>query len=115
MTSKQIAALTIALLLGGCGYSSADNELTGQVKKIAHRTPLLCFDRFDADISLGIMRNGVGSMSTQDMWMTVPDAKNVDLLKSAADSGKLVKIRYDVYRLTFCINDAVVRSVEVLP
>ena len=111
---KQFALLTAAFLLAGCGYSSSDNEMTGQVKKVVHRTPILCFDRYDTDISLGVMRNGVGSMSTQDLWLNVPDPESVKKLKLAADTGKLVKVHYDTYRFTWCTPEETVRSVELL-
>lgn len=69
-----IAVLTLPLALGGClGHTSRDNEAVGQVKRVHNNTPLLCPDYKDVDISLGVMRNGVGSMSTQDKWFFIQD------------------------------------------
>ncbi len=106
--------LFLALVVSGCGYSSMQSEMMGQVKKVANRTPLICNNRVDADISLGVMRNGVGSMSSQDVWITVPEKSDQILLKKAAESGELVKITYDIARVTFCWEDHIVTHVEVV-
>ena len=51
-------AMILAMLaLTSCGYSSKENEMIGQVKKVAHQTPIFCDDRVDADISPGIPPN----------------------------------------------------------
>lgn len=101
--------------MSGCGYSSLNSNLTGQVKALMQRTPLLCGDRTDVDISLGVMRNGVGSMSTEDIVLTVPNREDVTLLKKASASGQLVNITYSVYRFTWCWNLHVVERVELAP
>ena len=104
-----------ALIFSGClGYSARENELTGQVKKVVSRTPIVCSDRVDTDISLGVMRNGVGSMSTEDQWFTVPNQADQELLRKASESGALVKVTYDVIRITWCWEDHVVTHVEFL-
>jgi hypothetical protein len=105
----------LALVLSGCGYVVRGGELTGQVKDVDQVTPLICGDFKTADISLGIMRNGVGSMSTQDVKVYVTRDDQYELLKQATNSGKLVKVTYDQRRLTFCVPDVWVTSVEVLP
>ena|ERR1035437_8887163 len=107
--------LVIALLLiTSCGYTSVDNELLGQPKKLYHQTPIICPNRTDLDISLGVMRNGVGSMSTQDLYLTVPNKQDVDKLNSALSSGKLVKLHYNILRWTLCQRMESVTSVEIL-
>ncbi len=70
----------------------------GQVKLVQNMTPWWCENWVHADISLGTMRNGVGSMSTQDMWMWVPDAAQAAILKRSSEDGTIVKITYDVAR-----------------
>lgn len=102
------------LLTCSCGYSSVDNDAIGQPKKIHHQTPIICGNRNDIDISLGVMRGGVGSMSTQDMMLTVPNQKNLELLDKAIVDGKLVKFHYNEYRLTFCQPEETLTSVEIL-
>jgi hypothetical protein len=97
-----------------CGYTSRDNELIGQAKKIHHHTPIICPDFDDADISLGVMRNGVGSMSTQDMWLNVTNHADYDLLLKAIADGDIVKVRYDTYRATTCINENTITHVEIV-
>lgn len=112
-----VAGLTVmigVLLLGGCGYESKDNELVGQVKKVVHQTPIICPDYVKADISLGILRNGVGSMSTQDVWVTIGEGADSHLLEEAARTGKLVKVNYSVKRVTFCVPDHIVTRVETI-
>ena len=92
-----------------------DSELIGQVKKVQRHTPILCSGYVAADISLGVLRRGVGSMSTQDVWVTVTEEAHRQLLVTAAESGALVKIRYDERRFTFCVPHLIVRDVSVVP
>ena len=106
--------LLAAFCLIGCGYSSVDNELIGQPKKIFHQTPLICPNRSDVDISLGVMRDGVGSMSSQDMFLTVNNPNDLKTLESAIADGKLVKIKYNDYRFTWCQLSENVTSVTVV-
>ena len=89
----------LAISLQGClGNSSSSNELIGQVKKVQHVTPLL-FPNYDrVDVSLGVIRNGVGSMSKEDAWLYVPHEADYAILSQAAKTGELVKIQYDVAR-----------------
>lgn len=111
---KKLVLLTLTSMLAGCGYSSKDNEMIGQVKKVAHATPLICGDYDAADISLGVMRNGVGSMSHEDAWVLVQDKRDVETLKTAADTGQIVKLTYDDRRVAFCVPDYWVTKVEVV-
>lgn len=93
------------VFLGGCwGHSSSDNTIIGQVKKVKRMTPFICDNRVDVDVSLGIMRNGVGSMSTQDMWLTVANPATLAALNYAADNGTPVQITYDTARMNVCWN-----------
>jgi hypothetical protein len=108
--------ILVVLALTGCGYSSVNNEVIGQVKKVVKNTPLICDDYVDVDLSLGIMRNGVGSMSTQDMWLYVPDAKNVTTLQKAVETGSLVKVTFGQKRWYWCVDEgARVTDVELVP
>ena len=111
---KKLIFILIAGLLVSCGYSSRDNELIGQVKKIRHNTPIFCSDYSETDISLGIIRNGVGSMSTQDKWLVVTEKEHLKILKQANDSGAVVKILYDEKRVTFCTDNDFVIDVEIV-
>lgn len=109
-----VCALVFVVSCTGCGYSSQDNELIGQAKKIVHNTPILCSPYYMVDISLGVMRNGVGSMSVQDVWMTVGDLRQLGVLEKAVSDGAIVRVKYDEYRATLCVEDHVVRSVEII-
>jgi len=109
--------LMIAMLfsLSGClGYSSISSEVTGQPKRIQFLNNLLCPDFTTVDLSLGVMRNGVGSMSTEDDWFLIENNDLVAVLKTASENGSLVKITYDTRRFTFCVPERVVRTVTVL-
>lgn len=107
-----IGAMSIALT--GCGYSARDVEVVGQVKRVVHATPMICDDYNVVDLSLGVMRNGTGSMSTQDIWLTVPDQDTLNVLKNANETGKLVKMTYDAKRITFCTEQRFVTKAEIL-
>lgn len=103
------------LALSACGYTSKNNELIGQVKKVISVTPLICPDRIDVNVSLGVMRNGVGSMSHEDMMASVYDTKVIDVLKKASESGAIVKMGYSVHRIVICPNDHEIISAEITP
>lgn len=103
--------MLLILILAACGFSSIDNEMTGQVKKTMHNTPLICPDYTDADISLGVMRNGVGSLSTQDVWVIVPPHLE-EKVQQFAETGEIVNATYDVYRVTFCTSDHYLTAIE---
>lgn len=106
--------LVITLGLCACGYSSRDNEMIGQVKKVVKNTPILCMDYDDADITLGVLRNGTGSMSTQDLWSYVQNEEQLSILKKANETGALVKITYDVKRWVWCVDDHFITKVELV-
>ena len=113
MMSVMILAFGISTFTG-CGYASRDNEMTGQVKKVINQTPLLCFDRTDVDISLGVMQNGVGSMSHEDIIGTAYDPEVIKTLKIASESGKLVKVVTQHARLRWCASELEITKVEIL-
>jgi hypothetical protein len=104
---KKIVAMCVLFLVASCGWSSRNNELTGQVKKVENKTPIVCYNHWETDISLGVVRNGIGSMSTQDMYLYVPD-RFVSVLQAANKSGKIVKVTYDEKRVRWCVPDEMV-------
>lgn len=109
------ALIICALFISGCGYSSMNNELTGQVKKVVAQTPIFCPRRTDVDVSLGVMRNGVGSMSHEDAFGTVTDPEAIGLLRQAAETGAIVKITYNMARIRFCEENREITKVELVP
>lgn len=112
---KLIGALALTLSMQGClGDTSKDNELTGQVKKVQHHTPLILPNYNAADVSLGVVRNGVGSMSGQDLWLYVPNAADYETLSKAAESGAIVKLKYNVARCRFYVQKEEVTHVEIV-
>lgn len=112
---KLLLATVLTLSLSGCfGDTSINNELTGQVKRVHTNTPLICSNFNDVDVSLGIMRNGIGSMSTNDEWLYVPNEVDFKLLSDAAANGTIVKITYDEARATFCVENYKVTHVELV-
>lgn len=111
--AKVLLSAALLATLAGCGYSSQDNELVGQVKRVMRNTPIVCPDYYVADISMGVMRNGVGSVSKEDVWAVVP-ADKVDQFKKLAETGEPVKVSYDVKRLVLCPDtDHFIRTVEI--
>ncbi len=109
---KYIASL---LFLSNCtGYSVTDADLTGQVKKIKHENPVICPEYTVVDVSLGFTKDGVGSMSTQDLWLVVESKDMEKKLHDAMINNKIVKVTYKVARLVFCTEDAFAVSVEEL-
>ena len=110
----RLIVLVGALALAGCGFSATDSEMIGQVKKVMHNTPLICPEYMDVDLSMGVMRNGVGSMSSEDTWLVVTNSDHLKLLKEANESGQLVKIKYDTYRVTLCTSEKYVRDVQLV-
>lgn len=114
---KFLPLILLPLLVGCLGHTSSDNELTGQVKRVQNKTPLLCPDYTHVDISLGVMRGGVGSMSTQDIWLWVKNPADIPALMKAAENGAIVKVKYSVARGRWfnCVEHEELDSVQVLP
>ena len=110
----KIIILATALFVSGCGYSQLNTEVVGQVKRVINNNPIICNGFTDVDLSLGVMRSGVGSMSTHDMKLTVASIADIHTLTKAAETGKLVKITYDEKRWTWCWNNYIVSKVEVI-
>lgn len=112
---KKIIAAGLLISLTGClGHSSVDNDLEGQVKKAQHVTPIFVSDYDRIDISLGIMRNGTGSISKDDMWLSVPNQSDFNVLQHAAEIGAPVKIKYDVSRMNWYQEEDTVSHVEII-
>lgn len=115
---KKIFAMLVFMamfMLSGCfGYSSRESEVTGQPKKVINQTPIICPERSDLDLSLGVVRGGVGSMSTSDLYLTIGDKAEADSLKKAVDSGYLVKVVYNTNRVTICQYEHEVSKVTIL-
>lgn len=106
--------LVLVLAATSCGRSSVGTEAVGQVKRIVQATPIICPNRTEADLSLGVMRNGVGSMSGQDIDVVVERPEDVAAFKTAAISGALVKVTYDRYRFSPCTEGRFATKVEVI-
>lgn len=112
---KRLLIVVVSSLMAGCwGYSSVGNELVGQAKKVHHYTPLVCPPYDTIDISLGVMQNGVGSMSTHDMELTIWNDTDLKTLEKAAERGSLVKVKYSNWRMTWCREDDVIDYAEAL-
>lgn len=101
------------LLVSGCGYEQLGVNTAGQVKKVIVNNPIICSAYTAVDLSLGVMRNGVGSMSTEDVYLTVVNTSDVQLLNKAVETGRLVKITYDTKRWTWCTYNKIVSKVEL--
>jgi hypothetical protein len=113
--------LVVFILIVLCiarGFSSKDNELICQVKYVEHKTPLICPDYMEASVSLGVMKDGVGSMSVSDKHLTVRTDEQYKILQTAVKSAKLVRIIYDMKRAGgdywICTPEYIVKKVEIL-
>ena len=102
-------------VLTACGNQARDVEAVGQVKRITPHTPIFCPEYTDVDLSLGIIQNGTGSMSTQDIWINISKPEDIALVKSANAMGRLVKITHNVQRFHFCTMGRDATKVELLP
>lgn len=103
---KLIALAVVSMsLLSGCtlfGFSSKENEATVQPKKIVNHTPIVCPEFKALDASMGIMVNGVGSMSKEDLEVVLTSKEQKDTIEAAISSGKLLKIKYSTGRVVIC-------------
>jgi len=97
----------------GCaGWSAKEVTGSGQVKRVWKETPIICPDYHMIDISLGIMRNGIGSMSGHDMFLYLPD-KDVAGLKKAAEDSSIIDFTYDRRRFSWCANSDRMTSFKI--
>jgi len=112
--TNMIRLIGILAFVFGCGYSHRDNELIGQPKSIESTTPLVCPDQNILHLSLGVMRNGVGSMSTQDVEINIPDPSLVAPLKRVVESGKIINARTNEARFRWCNEMKELVSFEVV-
>lgn len=117
MNKFQYVLLTTAIILTftGCsGYDSQGNVVPGQVKKVEHLTPVFCGDYDIVDLSLGVMRNGNGSMSHEDLILYVPDPEMVTTFKEVSLRSGLVQVTYNTKRASLCHPRETVTSVLLL-
>jgi hypothetical protein len=112
---KNLLACFLALVsITGCGYSHRNNELVGQPKSIEQTTPILCPEQNILHMSLGVMRNGVGSMSTEDVMINIPDNSMVPLLKEVVKDGKLINAVTNQARMRWCNCEVELVSFQVI-
>lgn len=98
---------------GCCGYTKKDQTGSGQVKKVGKISPLICPDYYQVDLSLGVMRNGVGSMSHQDITLAIDD-RDVKAMKAAAEAGAIIDFTYDTRRVIVCVEEDRLSSFKVV-
>ncbi|MBV9125684.1 MAG: hypothetical protein JO112_20230 [Planctomycetes bacterium] len=115
MIKTALLLITISALPAcqACGYSSQQNDLTGQVKKVISRTPLVCPDYTEVDVSMGVLRNGVGSLSKEDLILFVRNPQDIPTLKKAALEGDIVEITYNDFRASICEPTEELTSVQI--
>lgn len=100
--------------LTACGYSHRDNELVGQPKAVEFATPIFCPDQHILHLSLGVMRHGVGSMSTEDVMINIPDDKLVPILESVVKQGKLISAQTNEARFRVCNEEKELVAFEII-
>lgn len=108
-----IAAISALPACQACGYSSQQNDMVGQVKKLISRTPLICPDYTEVDVSMGVLRGGNGSVSKEDLVLFVKNPSDLPTLKQAAENADIVKITYNDYRASICTPEEELTSVQI--
>lgn len=106
--------IPILILFTGCGYTSKDNEVVGQVKKIVNETPLFCNNYTWVDISLGVFKDGIGSSSKEDLILRVKDKNTISEIKLLAKENKILKVKYNEKRFVWCGLDKFLESIEAI-
>jgi hypothetical protein len=105
---KFMVILGLAIVVAwGCGDASRGNAIVGQVKRIKQMTPMICPDYVEVDLSLGVLRNGVGSTSREDATLAIDpsDHATIDVLTRASKSGQIVHLTYNERRISPCWPD----------
>ncbi len=110
----RLVTLGIALLVGGCGYSAIDGDMIGQIKTVGQSNPVVCPGYTAVGISLGILRDGTGSMSTHDVAGWVPDRSLIPALQRAKDTGAVVALTYKEYRAPICKPDFEITGLRIV-
>ena len=91
-----------------------DNQAVGQVQTVKNVTPILCPDYKEVDLSLGVMKNGVGSFSKKDMTFYVTNNESIATAQSAQASGRLVRVTYNTPRIVICKAPYTATKIETL-
>lgn len=106
--------LLLLITLTGCGYSHVNNDVVGQPKSVESTTPILCPNQHILHLSLGVMRHGVGSMSTQDISINIPDDSLIPSLKAAVEAGKIINAQTNEARFRWCNEEKELVAFEVI-
>lgn len=114
MFKNKFYLLVLIILTISCGYSHRDNEIVGQPKSVESTTPIFCPEQNILHMSLGVMRNGVGSMSVQDILINIPDSTLVPKLKKVVEEGKIINAKTNEARFRWCNQEKELVSFEVL-
>jgi hypothetical protein len=104
----------LLLMLASCGYSHVNNELIGQPKSIEATTPIFCPNQNILHLSLGVMRNGVGSMSTEDVRISIPDDNLAIRLQPVVKAGKLINAQTNEARFRWCNEEKELVAFEIV-
>lgn len=105
-----VAVLILVPLLAistGFGIGS-EGELVGQIKEVRKVNPVICPRHATAEISLGHIKDGTGSYSTEDKLIQIPDDR-VEEFKRYAVTGEIVTAQTATWRLALCVPDTHVR------
>ena len=92
-------ALLAALTVSSCGYRSLESNELGQAKTVIKTNNLVCPDYYVLHVSLGVMKNGTGSMSNQDTDYSVdPTRVDIEKLRLAVRNGSLIETKFNTRR-----------------
>lgn len=113
ITTKYIF-LPVLFALFGCGNSAVNGSAVGQAKGWDITTPLICADYKFFDMSQGVMQNGSGSVSHEDMRFTIAEGVDMAVVKLATETAAIVKVTYNERRAPFCTENFILTDIKII-
>jgi hypothetical protein len=114
-----IIGTPVILAMEGPHIQTSEGAVTvGQIKTIETQlSPLhICPPKVVvAHLSLGVLRNGQGSVSSEDFSATVQSPEDVETLQRAAKNGDLVEVTTNSVLADPCRPEVRITAVRVLP
>ena len=111
---KFLIGICLFCLMGCLGYSSKNSESIIQPKSIQMQTPIICPEVPILHGSLGIIRNGRGSISNQDVDMVITNDQDKYKIQTAIDSGYFLNVKYNTKRMVVCNSEHILVDVEIV-
>lgn len=84
------------------------------MKRLHRVTPIFCGDYSVLDANLGVMQDGQGGASIQDIDLEIPEPMVAELAKALENKTLQVEITYSTHRVAFCGQHEVLDSFKVI-